>query len=325
MRGGQPGGDQGRGGRATGCSRGAAAAAWPDPAGHPAARACQLPCGHHWPRGQRQEQPAGRSPGRNAPLGGCPAGAVGRAGEPPPRPGCGSGRRRGGRCAGLPGGVCGTGRMDPGWHRQVRPQELPAGCSPACFENDAPGFRLPTHRRRARCGSPRRGTLPGDCRLHATSLSWPARQPTCCRGARRPLHAHWLASRPPPPPLPPHSPPPPGCREVVLFGAPLDPVRYRAVLHACALLPDLRAWPAGDRTLGAVPGPACRLACHAWVDSCRLGRGACRLGGQLQAGPGCRLGGQLQVPAGRGLPKRAEGDLASAPRPPACCPPASSQ
>lgn len=43
------------------------------------------------------------------------------------------------------------------------------------------------------------------------------------------------------------------CREIVLFGMPLDPARYKAVLHACALLPDLRAWPAGDHTIG---GPA---------------------------------------------------------------------
>lgn len=43
----------------------------------------------------------------------------------------------------------------------------------------------------------------------------------------------------------------PACRDVVLFGTPLDAERYRAVLHACALLPDLQALPAGDRTLGA--------------------------------------------------------------------------
>ena len=40
------------------------------------------------------------------------------------------------------------------------------------------------------------------------------------------------------------------CRDVVLFGAPYNQARYAAALRACALLPDLAAFPAGDRTLG---------------------------------------------------------------------------
>jgi ABC-type multidrug transport system fused ATPase/permease subunit len=38
-------------------------------------------------------------------------------------------------------------------------------------------------------------------------------------------------------------------REVILHDAPLDPVWYRTVLHACALTPDLAVWPRGDRTM----------------------------------------------------------------------------
>ncbi|PSC76164.1 ABC transporter C family member 13 isoform X1 isoform A [Micractinium conductrix] len=38
-------------------------------------------------------------------------------------------------------------------------------------------------------------------------------------------------------------------RDVVLFGAPYNQARYAAALRACALLPDLAAFPAGDRTL----------------------------------------------------------------------------
>jgi ATP-binding cassette subfamily C (CFTR/MRP) protein 10 len=37
-------------------------------------------------------------------------------------------------------------------------------------------------------------------------------------------------------------------RDNILLGAPLRPERYQAALHACALLPDLAAMPAGDAT-----------------------------------------------------------------------------
>jgi ABC-type multidrug transport system fused ATPase/permease subunit len=37
-------------------------------------------------------------------------------------------------------------------------------------------------------------------------------------------------------------------RENILFGAIYDETRYRAVLHQCALLQDLKLWPAGDMT-----------------------------------------------------------------------------
>jgi ABC-type transport system involved in cytochrome bd biosynthesis fused ATPase/permease subunit len=38
-------------------------------------------------------------------------------------------------------------------------------------------------------------------------------------------------------------------RENVLCGRPWDPARYAAVLEACCLRPDLRAWPNGDATV----------------------------------------------------------------------------
>lgn len=37
-------------------------------------------------------------------------------------------------------------------------------------------------------------------------------------------------------------------RDNVLLGAPMDEARYRSVLHACALLPDVAAMPHGDLT-----------------------------------------------------------------------------
>lgn len=39
-------------------------------------------------------------------------------------------------------------------------------------------------------------------------------------------------------------------RDNVLLGRRYDAARLQAVLHACALLPDLREMPAGDQTLG---------------------------------------------------------------------------
>jgi ABC-type transport system involved in cytochrome bd biosynthesis fused ATPase/permease subunit len=37
-------------------------------------------------------------------------------------------------------------------------------------------------------------------------------------------------------------------RENILFGSAYNEVRYRQVLHQCALLPDLKLWEAGDLT-----------------------------------------------------------------------------
>jgi hypothetical protein len=59
------------------------------------------------------------------------------------------------------------------------------------------------------------------------------------------------------------APAPPLCRENVLLGRRYDAVRYQAVLHACALLPDLREMPAGDQTLGE-PRSCPEAAWAAW-------------------------------------------------------------
>lgn len=34
----------------------------------------------------------------------------------------------------------------------------------------------------------------------------------------------------------------------ILFGTPFDPERYKTILDACALMPDLATLPAGDQT-----------------------------------------------------------------------------